>query len=130
MPVFEGTEAARNTKPICFVGCSASNCPPVRVKLGQVVIRAIDNLLVGKGKVETACPDNFRYYFNIERNEFELAVREDYRLSRKAKLHGGAMDAGMANGQSLMPDSEYLHPRQTIRLKGAARNPGALQSVK
>jgi hypothetical protein len=36
----------------------------------------------------------------------------------------------LVDGLSLMPDSEYRHPREVTRLKGKALHPGALQSFK
>lgn len=102
----------------------------LRIKPGNTVVKAVNNLLVGKGTLESAGPGDYRNNFNVDWDDFELAVREDYRLRPKSKLLGKAIDAGQANGQSLMPDKEYVHPHQTKPLKGPARNPGALQSLK
>ena len=102
----------------------------LRVKPGTVAVKAINNLLVGKGTLDSAGPGDYRNNFTVDWDEFELAAREDYRLKHKSRLLGKAMDAGLADGQSLMPDSEYVHPRKTMRLKGPARHPGALQSLK
>lgn len=102
----------------------------LRIKPGNVIVKAVNNLLVGKGKLEAAGPGDYRNNFTVDWDEFELAAREDYRLKRNSKLLGKAVDAGLANGQALMPDSEYLHPRKTTRLSGPARHPGALQSLK
>jgi hypothetical protein len=102
----------------------------LRVKPGNTLVKAVNNLLVGKGTLDSAGPGDYRNNFNADWDQFELAVREDYRLSRKSKLLGKAIDAGRANGQSLMPDSEYVHPRKTAPLKGPVRHPGALQSLK
>lgn len=102
----------------------------LRVKPGTVAVKAVNNLLVGKGTLDSAGPGEYRNNFTVDWDEFELAAREDYRLKRKSRVLGKAMDAGLADGQSLMPDSEYVHPRKTMRLKGPARHPGALQSLK
>lgn len=102
----------------------------LRVKPGNTVVKAINNLLVGKGTLESAGPGDYKNNFNVDWDEFELAVREDYRLGRQSKLLGTAIDAGQANGLSLMPDSEYVHPRKVVALKGPVRHPGALQSQK
>jgi len=102
----------------------------LRVKPGDVTVKAVNNLLVGKGNLDSAGPGEYTNNFNVDWDQFELAAREDYRLSPKSKLLGKAIDAGQANGQSLMPDSEYVHPRKTMPLKGQARHPGALQSFK
>jgi hypothetical protein len=102
----------------------------LRVKPGSTTVKAINNLLVGKGTLDTAGPGDYRNNFNVDWDEFELAAREDYRLKHQSKLLGKAIDVGAINGQALMPDSEYVHPRKVARLKGQARHPGALQSLK
>lgn len=102
----------------------------LRVKPGNATVKAVNNLLVGKGTLDSAGPGDYRNNFTVDWDEFELAAREDYRLKHKSRVLGKAIDAGLADGQPLMPDSEYAHPRKTVRLKGPARHPGALQSLK
>lgn len=102
----------------------------LRIKPGDVVVKAINNLLVGRGKLDSAGPGDYRNNFTVDWDEFELAAREDYRLKHNSRLLGRAVDAGVANGQALMPDHQYFHPRKTMQLNGPARHPGALQSVK
>lgn len=103
----------------------------LRVKPGNVTVKAINNLLVGnKGKLDAAAPGDYRNNFNVDWDVFELAAREDYRLKHGTTLLGRAVDAGMADGQALMPDHEYQHPHSVIKLKTPAKNPGALQSLK
>ena len=102
----------------------------LRVKPGDVTVKAVNNLLVGKGSLDAAAPGEYKNNFTVDWNEFDLAAREDYRLKRSSKLIGKAIDAGSADGQALMPTSEYVHPRSTVTLQRPPRNPGALQSVK
>ena len=102
----------------------------LRVKPGEVVLKAVNNLLVGGGKLEAAGPGDYQNNFNVSWEEFEFAAREDFRLTGNSRLLGKAVDAGAANGKSLMPDSEYRHPRKVVKLNGRARHPGALQSAK
>jgi len=102
----------------------------LRVKPGNATIKAVNNLLVGKGTLNTAGPGEYRNNITVGWEEFERAAREDYRLRAQSKLLGTAEDAGLASGQALMPDSEYVHPRKVVRLKMPARHPGALQSIK
>ena len=102
----------------------------LRVKPGDVTVKAVNNLLVGKGKLDSAGPGEYRNNINVDWDVFELAAREDYRLKRGSKLLGMAVDPGIADGLPLMPDSEYKHPRDVAKLYAPARNPGALQSVK
>lgn len=102
----------------------------LRVKPGAVTVKAFNNVLVGKGRLDDAAPGEYKANFTVDWDQFELAAREDYRLKRGSKLIGKAVDAGSADGQALMPVSEYVHPRSTAPLKGDARSPGALQSQK
>lgn len=102
----------------------------LRVKPGPIVVKATNNLLVGQGKLEAAGPGDYRNNFNVDWDQFEFAAREDYRLKKGSRLRGLAIDAGEADSRSLLPDHEYIHPRQTVPLKGLAKNPGALQSLK
>lgn len=103
----------------------------LRIKpAGSVLVKAVNNLLVGKGQLDSAAPGEYKNNFSVDWDEFELAAREDYRLKRNSRLLGKIQDAGVANGQVLVPDSEYIHPRKVTRLSGPARHPGALQSLK
>lgn len=102
----------------------------LRVKPGTATVKAVNNLLVGKASLDSAGPGDYRNNFNVDWDEFELAAREDYRLKHQSKMLGKIIDAGTINGEALMPDSEYVHPRKVARLKGPARHPGALQSLK
>lgn len=102
----------------------------LRVSTGAVTVKAVNNILIGKGKLDTAGRGDYQNNFTVDWNEFELAAREDYRLKPLSKLVGSAVLAKTENGQSLMPEREYLHPRGTYRLSKPARNPGALQRFK
>lgn len=102
----------------------------LRVQPGDVVVKAVNNVLVGQGTLDAAGPGEYVNNFTVDWDEFELAAREDYRLKRKSELLGKAVDAGTANGQALMPEQEYVHPRQTVPLKRPARHPGAFQVQK
>lgn len=102
----------------------------LRVKAGDVTVKAVNNLLVGRGLLDSAGPGNYRNNFTVDRREFAEPDSEEFRLRQKSRLLGHAVDAGSANGQSLMPDREYRHPRKTSRLNGPPRHPGAVQSLK
>lgn len=102
----------------------------LRVKPGAVTLKVINNLLVGTDRIEQAGAGEFKNNFLVDWDEFELAVRGDYRLKPSSRLRGMAVGAGQVNGQSLMPEREYSHPRKSVALATAARNPGALQSAR
>ena len=100
----------------------------LRIRPGNVSAKAVNNLLVGRGKLDTAGPGDYRNNFTVDWDVFERAARQDYRLKLGATILGRAVDAGSANGQPLLPMREYIHPRKTRSLAVAVRNPGALQS--
>ena len=101
----------------------------LKVKAGNVKLEAVNNLLVGTGKLESAGPGDYRNNTNVEWSEFVRAQREDYRLVKTSKLIGSGIDPGTANGVNLKPTREYQHPSRTIPVKTNRLNPGALQSI-
>ena len=98
----------------------------LRVKPGAEV-HAINNLLVGKSKLEEAGPGDYRNNFNVDLDEFVLAVREDFHLKPGSKLIGKAVMVDAVDGIALRPTAEYKHPRSVRTLKGGVVSPGAMQ---
>ena len=101
----------------------------LRVKPGDVKVKAVNNLLIGPGKLESAGPGVFQNNFNVGWDAFVQLVRDDYRLKPASELLGKAVDPGMANGVNLRPQAEYAHPRSTKAIPAGRHNPGAMQSV-
>ena len=101
----------------------------LRVAPGNVVVKAVNNLLVGQGKLDSAGPGEYRNNFTADRDEFVSAAREDYRLKRGSTLVGKAVDPGSANGINLQPQAEYVHPLGTKALTRKPHNPGAVQRM-
>lgn len=98
----------------------------LRLKPGAEV-HAINNLLVGKSKLEEAGPGDYRNNFNVDLDEFVLAVREDFHLKPGSKLIGKAVMVDAVDGIALRPTAEYKHPRSVRTLKGGVVSPGAMQ---
>ncbi len=98
----------------------------LRVKPGAEV-HAINNLLVGKSKLEEAGPGDYRNNFNVDLDEFVLAVREDFHLKPGSKLIGKAVMVDAVDGIALRPTAEYKHPSSVRALKGGVVSPGAMQ---
>ena len=98
----------------------------LRVKPGAEV-HAINNLLVGKSKLEEAGPGDYRNNFNVDLDEFVLAVREDFHLKPGSKLIDKAVTVNAVDGVALRPMAEYKHPRSIRPLNGGAASPGAMQ---
>ena len=101
----------------------------LRLKPGDVTLKAVNNLLIGPGKLESAGPGVFQNNFNVGWDAFEQLVRDDYRLKPTSRLMGKAVDPGLANGVNLRPQAEYAHPRSTKPVPAGRHNPGAMQSM-
>lgn len=98
----------------------------LRVRGGASVV-AINNLLVGKSTLESGAAGDYRNNFNVDLDEFVLAVREDFHLRPGSKLIGKAVMVDAVDGVGLRPTAEYKHPRSIRALKGGALSPGAMQ---
>ncbi|HAP40206.1 MAG TPA: hypothetical protein DCQ94_10665 [Nitrospira sp.] len=98
----------------------------LRVKGGANVF-AVNNLLVGKSTLESGVAGDYRNNFNVDLDEFVLAVREDFHLKPGSKLIGKAVMVDAIDGVALRPMAEYKHPRSVRALRGGAISPGAMQ---
>lgn len=101
----------------------------LRVKPGQVNIQAVNNLLIGKGKLEKAGEGRYQNNLNVDFDDFVKANREDYRLASSSRLIGRGLMPEAAGDVELMPRFEYWHPRSTRRAAGNTISPGAMQTV-
>ena len=112
----------------------ASSGTFLRVKPGdasmKITLMAVNNLLVGQSRLESAGDGDFRNNFTVSRGEFEDAATDDYRLKPSSSLLGKAVPAGSANGVDLELQAEYSHPRDMRSYAGSRHNPGALQSTR
>jgi hypothetical protein len=101
----------------------------VRVAPRADALRAVNNLLMGPGVLESAGPGQYRSNFKADDRDFAQASAYDFRLKAGSRLAGQATAAGNANGQTLHQQREYLHPRGSQPLDGTAHNPGAMQHL-
>ena len=99
----------------------------LKVAAGADVIRAVNNLLVGQGTLESAGPGDYRSNYTVAPSDFAQAAGYDFRLKSSSRAAGKAVDPGFANGQRLQPQREYEHPRTTQPVVGPTHNPGATQ---
>ncbi|MDP2809091.1 MAG: right-handed parallel beta-helix repeat-containing protein [Rhodocyclaceae bacterium] len=99
------------------------------VKTGTSVIRAYNNLLLGKRPLNTGIDGVFVNNPNIDADTFVLSDRHDYRVKRDSPLRRSFMTPGTANGIELAPSMEYVHPASTRRLETAPTLPGARQTL-
>lgn len=102
----------------------------LRIKAGNTKVKAFNNLLVGKAKLETAGTGDYKNNINVDWSIFELATRQDYRLKPTFSSLHKVIDPGMANDFSLMPSREYVHPRKTRLVPFSLLQIGALHSAK
>lgn len=100
----------------------------LRVKPGLQTMVAVNNLLVGKGTLESAGPGDFRNNFNVDWDQFVQAVREDYRLKDSTSLRNKGVEPPLVPGVNLHLTKEYVHPRSTRSLGGIPLSPGAFQT--
>lgn len=99
-------------------------------KPGFQVVKAYDNLLIGKRPLNSGGIDGeFVNNPNVEWEPFVLPQRHDYRIKRESPLHRTWRDPGSANGFSLVPSREYVHPTSTRPLTGMPTLPGAMQTL-
>lgn len=83
----------------------------IRIAAGSVRVQLINNLFIGNGSL----PDNgAQMKSNLTLNNAGLVDRAgfDYRLTARSPAIDAGTDPGTANGQSLVPMSQYLHPQR------------------
>ncbi len=101
----------------------------LRVKPGDLTVKAFNNLLAGQGSLESAGPGVYHNNFTVDLDEFELSTPHDYRLKRGSRLSGKVVEPGYADAVNLLAQAQYLHPRSTQALVGKPHNPGAVQNL-
>jgi hypothetical protein len=100
----------------------------LRVKSGAQVV-GINNLLLGKGKLEAAGPGDFRNNFSVDASDFVMVPPEAYRLRAGSRLAGKMVDPGTVNGFHLSPGFEFASPRGIKPVSSNSRQPGAIQTL-
>jgi hypothetical protein len=101
----------------------------LHVKPGANAVRAFNNLLIGKGPLNSGIDGVFINNPNVDRGSFVLAERHDYRIKRESPLQRSYVSPGSANGIELAPTREYVHPAATRLLTTAPTLPGARQTL-
>lgn len=99
----------------------------LRVAPGTTSVTAVNNLLVGDGRLESAGPGNYRNNLRAQPGDFAHLETFDCALRARSPLVGLAVDPGTVDGFDLRPRYEYRHPRSSRPLSGLAHNPGAIQ---
>ena len=80
----------------------------VFVKPGSGPVRIVNNLFIGKGRIDAAGGEESH---NIRGNKSELVSSPtyDYRLKPKAEAVNAGVEPGSANDFSLQPEDQYVH---------------------
>jgi len=100
----------------------------LRVKSGASVY-AMNNLLVGKGKLDSAGAGDYSNNINVSAAEFVNLFGQDYRLKSTSRLVGKGIAPKRQNGIELQPSREYSHPHDTRSIVVPPLSPGAMQSL-
>ncbi|MDP2171384.1 MAG: right-handed parallel beta-helix repeat-containing protein [Rhodocyclaceae bacterium] len=100
------------------------------VKPGFHIVKAYNNLLLGRRPLNTGIDGEFINNPNVDAASFVLADRQDYRIKRESPLHRSYRSPGVAvSGIDLAPTREYVHPATTRPLTTAPTLPGARQTL-
>lgn len=99
------------------------------VRPGANVVKAYNNLLLGKRLLNLGIDGVFVNNPNIDAGSFVLADSHDYRIQRESPLQRSFVSPGAANGIELAPTMEYVHPAATRRLLTVPTLPGARQTL-
>jgi hypothetical protein len=151
---FNGLYLASNT----IVDDLPSNGIVLKVKPGAQQVQAVNNLIVGRGKLdgghdvgwrdrvkdvakavyhqdksllwaEAGIKGSFVNNTNVDWTVFSLPMRYDYRLVPGSGLEGKFVQPVDVNGISLTPKFEYVHPAATRALTAKPVVQGALQTM-
>jgi len=79
------------------------------VKPGAAPVKIVNNLFIGKGSIEAAGAVQTANLFGAPRDVMRAELF-DYRLQAGSSAVNGGIPPGNANGTSLMPTEEYMHP--------------------
>jgi hypothetical protein len=100
------------------------------VRPGFNLIKAYNNLLLGKRPLNAGgINGEFINNPNVTEDAFVMADRNDFRVKRESSLHRTYRSPGSANGVSLAPEMEYVHPAGTRVLATMPTLPGARQTL-
>jgi len=101
----------------------------LRVALGADRVKAFNNLLLGRDRLEEPGSGSRAGNFHVRATDFVAADSFDYRLRKASAPVGLAVDPGTANGTSLRPEYEYLHPMRLRPIRKGRLSPGAQQTI-
>jgi hypothetical protein len=101
----------------------------LNVKPGAQIVKAYNNLLIGKGPLNNGINGEFINNPNVDWDSFVLAQRHDYRVNRSSPLQRSFRAPGSAGDIDLTPSGEYVHPATSRPLLTMPTLPGARQTL-
>ena len=99
----------------------------LRVRPGDVDVKAVNNLVVGPGLLQLAGPGEYNNNLSVSADIFEPGPRDDYRIQAKARFAGRPVQARSTDEPSLQPSAQYKFPTGIVQLDQKPRYPGAVQ---
>lgn len=96
---------------------------------GTKEVLAVNNLLLGTGRIETAGVGRLINNLQVTRHAFEQSTADDYRIRADSGLIGKAVAPIQGPGVDLGMRAEYVHPRSIQPLRSIPHNPGAIQRL-
>lgn len=101
----------------------------LRVQPGNISVRVVNNLLVGRATWDIGVAAIFRDNPTADQRDFADLPQGDFRLKADSRVVGRASDPGAVNGEPLQPSREYRHPRGSVPLNAPPTQPGAMQTL-
>jgi hypothetical protein len=128
----EGYKGAKNE--LYLINNTIDNNRPagttfLNVKPGAKIVKAYNNLLIGKGPLNNGINGEFINNPNVDWESFILAQRHDYRIKRSSPLHRSFRAPGSVGDIDLTPTGEYVHPATSRPLLTTPTLPGARQTL-
>ena len=106
-----------------------AGCTWMRTPAGTGV-KVMDNLLLGSNcRFELPGDAQVSNNLTVSDADFADTGNYDFRLRAGSAARGAWANPGSANGVSLMPSRQYVHPGSSAALSQPVSNPGATQSV-
>jgi hypothetical protein len=97
---------------------------------GSAYVKAINNILVGKGDLDIKATSEMGRNWRVDRSEFALPKGFEFRLRASSQLVGVGQDPGQTAEASLRPTKEYVFPVGTVPLSQTGfLTPGAFQKI-
>jgi hypothetical protein len=128
----EGYKGAKNE--LYLINNTIDNNRPagstfLNVKPGAQIVKAYNNLLIGKGPLNNGINGEFINNPNVDWDSFVLAQRHDYRIKRSSPLQRSFRSPSSAGDIDLTPTGEYVHPATSRPLLTTPTLPGARQTL-